>query len=210
MSISNYGELKTAVQNWLHRSDSATASRAPEWIELALTKINLELRIRAMEATSDITIDSQTESLPTRFLGVRRFYISADPNRTLEYLAPDAFWRLYLSTQTNTPKAFTIEGENLVFGPTPDSTYAGKLLYWQGFASFSDDSDTNWLLSNAPGLLLYGALLEASAYFSRPVADAMQWALRYDSLIEDIKESDNRDRFPSGGLAMRTIGVTTA
>jgi len=53
MSISNYGELKTAVANWLGgRSDQT--SRIPEWIKLAEDRIAQDLRVRGMEAGADI------------------------------------------------------------------------------------------------------------------------------------------------------------
>lgn len=208
MSITNYGELKTAVGNWLHRTgETALTNRAPEWIVLAEDKINLELRIRAMETATDLTVNAQAVSLPTRYIGTRRIYLSGTPNKPLEYMAPSNFWNRFLSTETGTPKAYTIEGENLQFGPAPDDTYTGKHLYWQAFANLSSDSDTNWVLSNARGLLLYGALLEASLYFSKPAPQKLTWAAAYDSLIEQVKASDRKDRYPMESPMARGVGV---
>ena len=52
MAITIYSELKTAVANFLSRSD--LTSRIPEFITLGEDRIGKDLRIRAMEATVDI------------------------------------------------------------------------------------------------------------------------------------------------------------
>ena len=54
MAISNYGELKTSVANWLDRDD--LTERIPEFIALCESMIIRSLRIRGME-TMDTTID---------------------------------------------------------------------------------------------------------------------------------------------------------
>jgi hypothetical protein len=205
MSITTYLELQTAVGNWLHRTTGSgiATARVQEFIAQAEDYIAHDLRIRAMEASSDLTVDDQEVALPTRFLGVRRIYISGTPNSKLDFLPSPAFWEKHLSTQTSKPKGFTIEGDNLVFGPAPDDSYTGKLLFWQRFATLSDDADTNWVLTNARGLLLYRAMVEAAAYLEN---DAM--ALKYAALYEDIKDvvekGDRNDRFPAGQLTMRS------
>jgi hypothetical protein len=51
VSISNYDELKTAVANWLERSD--LTSRIPEFIAFGEDRIGTDLRIRAMETSAD-------------------------------------------------------------------------------------------------------------------------------------------------------------
>lgn len=217
MSITTYSELKTAVENWLHRAgESGLSDRVEEFIVLAEDKINLELNVLAQETSSDLTINAQTINLPTDFKGVRRVYISGSPNKPLEYITPANFWLRYLATETDTPKAFTIEGAGdatpnyytIVFGPTPDDTYTGKLLYWADFPSLSGSVTTNWVLENARGLLLYGALLEASVYFSHPNEVALRWSSLYDDVMEKVKTSDINDRVPVGSPMARAVGVS--
>ncbi len=82
MSVDNYGELKTAIANWAERDD--LTSRIPEFIALAEDRIALDLRVRPMETSADITISAQTAALPTGFLGVRRLVLDDDASR-LDY-----------------------------------------------------------------------------------------------------------------------------
>jgi hypothetical protein len=203
VSISTFAELKTALANFSDRSD--LTSRLGEFVTLAETRIfygSLEapynsepLRIRAMETSSDLTISSQTVALPTRYLGLRRQYISGDNGLKIDMVSPDAFWGEFSSpTYSGRPFRYTIEGENFVFGPSPDSTYTGKVLYWQKFAALSAEGDYNWLLTNAPGAYLQGALIELYDYLKDFQAkDNAHKA--FCGIINALNSADKSDRF---------------
>ena len=205
MAIGTYAELKTAVANWLRRSELTT--RIPEFITMAEDKLYTDRRmmIRALESTTDLTIDAQSESLPTRFIGHRRLYLSVSPVAMLTFLTPENFWTKYLSSETSQPEAFTIEGDNILFGPAPDTTYTGKLLYYLRPAALSSDSDTNFVLANARGLLLYGALIQAATYIKDDAAIA-KWAALYDDLLDQVFEQDKKNRY--GGVIQSFSGVS--
>lgn len=208
MSIATYAELKTAVANFLERDD--LTNRIPEFISLAEDRIYQTLRIREMEATSTITTTAaqQTDSLPTRYIGARRLYVDASPDTILEYRSPVNFWSMYGSQTTASPVVFTIEGENFVWGPVPDSAYSIKVLYYNRLAAFSSDSDTNNLLTKARGLYLYGALLEAAPFLGNDPR-VITWAQLFDDLKERVESSDKRDRFSGYPLTQRDLVQVT-
>jgi hypothetical protein len=201
MAISTFAELKTAVANKLARSD--LTARIAEFVEIAHDKLNLELRIRAMEGSETLTITAQTEALPTRYISMRRLYIDGSPNRQLEFLVPMDFWARYLSSEQNKPQAYTIEGDNLVFGPIPDGTYSLRALFWQAFADLSADADTNWLLTNASGLYFYGALIEAYSFLD-DTPSVLKWAALQDDLLAKVKRANKRDRYSGSSLVIRS------
>ena len=74
MALSTYAELKTGIANWLNRTD-LTDEISDDFIKLTEADFNAKLRIRAMEQIDTITIDSETETVPTGFISVRSFYI---------------------------------------------------------------------------------------------------------------------------------------
>ena len=74
MALTNYTELKASLANWLNRSD-LTTEIADDFIKLAEADFNSKLRVRAMIAQVNITVDAETEALPTDFLQIRNFYI---------------------------------------------------------------------------------------------------------------------------------------
>lgn len=205
MALTNYGELKTAVANWL--DDTNLTSRIPEFISLCEDRINRELRVRAMETKSTLTISSQETALPTGYLEARALYLATSPIMKLNFLDPPNFWTFYLSTQTGKPKAYTIEGENLVVGPAPDSSYSAPFLFFKAFTALSDDSDTNWIFTNARGLYLYGTLLEAAIYLEDDIS-ILKWTALFDDLMQKTNDRDKDGRYSGDALIQRSdVGI---
>ncbi|KKK61088.1 hypothetical protein LCGC14_3017840 [marine sediment metagenome] len=200
MAITTNAELKTAIANWLERDD--LTSRIPEFISLTEDNIGRELRVRAMETSVNLTVSSQETALPTGFVQQRRLYRDNDASR-LEFFPPEDFWIRNAKSETGTPKLYTIEGDNLVVGPSPDVSQTFKLLYFKKFTALSDDSDTNWIFTNARGLYLFGTLIELSMYHEDEVG-AIKWSVRWDNLLEKVHTANVKDRFPLGSLQMRS------
>ena len=204
MAITTYSELESAVSNWLH--DTTLSTRIPELIALAEDRIynDPRFRLRFMETSADLALVStqQTAALPTRYLRTRRLYLNVSPIRVLTYLPPFDFWQTYESGVTSMPANYTIEGENFVFGPYPDASYTGKCLYYERPAALSGASDTNWILTNARGLLLYATLAEAAPYLEDD-ARVMTWASLYDDIMDKVVASDKADRHSGSPLQMQ-------
>lgn len=211
MSIDTYATLKTAVANLLNRGD--LGSRIPEFIVGAETRIfrgsqeapfeSEPLRIRSMEQSSYTTLAAQAVALPTLFLQARRLYLSGNAGRKLSFIDPDEFWTRYVGTTSGTPLYFTIEGENLLVGPTPDTSYTAQLLYYKAFAALSADADTNWLLTNAPYAYVHGAAIEGFRYLRNPDAMASSHAA-FCGIINALNLSDKRDRYSGSPWAAKT------
>lgn len=135
--------------------------------------------------------------LPTRFLGMRRMYLDVNPTEDLRYFPADDLYSRGIASETGKPIAYTIEGDFMVFRPVPDSAYVAKLMFYQGFARLSANGDTNWLLSNARAVYLYGTLVQAAPYVGDDQR-SLTWASLYDDALEALTKSDKRDRFPVG------------
>lgn len=213
MSITTYAELKTAVANWLDRSD--LTSRIPEFIALTESAINYgirgptnwvaePLRIRSMEASADITITSGSGSLPTGYLAARRFYLNTSPKVQLDYVSPLDFYGRDFANTSGQPEAYTIEGESFVFGPAGSGT--GKLLYYKSFTPMSADGDATTLLTNNPGVYLHGALYEAYSYVE-DVENADRYLLRYAAAVNALNAADVSDRHSGAVMTMRPSAV---
>jgi hypothetical protein len=200
-NLSTFAELKLGIANWLGREE--LTNRIPEFVAMAEDRIAMDLRVQAMETTSDLTISSQRVSFPTGFLEVRRLYLNSSDDKPLDYFVPPVFWTRTFANETGQPDAFTIEGQEFVFAPSPSTTYTGKLLYYKRFTALSAAADTNWILSNARGLLLYGALIEAYTYLEDD-AGTLKMAAMYDQLLSRVMNSDKIGRVPRGAQSMRS------
>jgi len=205
MAISNYTELKTAVANWLDRDD--LTDRIPEFIALAEARFNRVLRIRAMESkqTASTVAGQQNLALPARFVQMRNVQINTSPVTPMQYVTPEIFDRLYGGSVTGTPKFYSIIANELQLGPTPDTVQTIEMLFYQKFEALSSDGDTNWVLTNAPDVYLYGALMEAEPFIMND-ARLPLWATGFQTAISDIQEQDNKDRHSGSALRVMNTG----
>lgn len=205
MAISNYGELKTAVKNWMDRDD--LTARIPEFIALAEARFNRVLRIRAMESkqTASTVAGQQNLALPTNYIQMRNVQMNTSPVTPMQYVTPEIFDRLYGGSVTGTPKFYTIIANELQLGPTPDTVQTIEMLFYKKFDSLSADGDTNWVLTNAPDVYLYGALLEAEPFIMND-SRVQLWATAFQTAIGDIQEQDNKDRHSGSALRVMNTG----
>ena len=164
MALTSYSTLKTAVANWLNRSD-LTDEIADDFIILTEADLNSKLRIRKMITQSSITIDSETESLPTGFLQVRNFYIlSGGTKHSLRYVSPSHMDQLRGTSTSGTPEVYTILGDTFRFSPKPDSSYTGYINYYKKFDALSVTNTSNFILTDHPAIYLYGSLYHAANF----------------------------------------------
>ena len=177
MAISTYAELKTAVQSWAQRGTSLSSVVA-DFVKLAETQIARDVRCRAMVQTATGTLSSATLAFPTRFLDALSVTIN---DVILQYLDPQQFDAL----SSDTHYFYTFRGQNFEFGQTGG---AYSITYYQQFAAFSGDSDTNWLLTNHPDLYLFASLVEAAAWTRE---DPTLWVQRYQASKARLKQSEN-------------------
>ena len=200
MAINNYATLKTAVANWLDRSD--LTDRIPEFIALTESRFNRLLRIRSMETVStSISTSSGTReyALPTGYVQMKDFYLTTDPITPLSYVTPEMMNRIWAGSTKGKPGVYTIIGENVRLGPNPDAVYTTSMLYYKTFDALSDSAVTNWVILNAPDVYLYGTLLEAEPFLMNDQRLGL-WATAFKQSLDDIQAQDNKDRHSGSEL----------
>lgn len=198
MAISTYTELQTAVENWLDRDD--LDSRIPEFIALAEDTINKRLRIRAMETRVTATVSSEYVSLPTGFLEMRNFQLNTSPKQVLRFVTPEYIDTFWAGSTTGKPKVFTFVGGEIQVAPSPDGSYTAEMDYYKKWDIATDS--TNWLLTNAPSVYLYGSLLQAEPFLKNDKRVPM-WEQRFEKALMDVEVADKRERWSGNSLAIR-------
>lgn len=205
MAIATYGQLKSAVSRFMLDRDLTTV--IADIVGLAEDRMFRDERLLwCLEKTADVAITGQSASAPADYAGHRRFYQNSSTNPTLEFLVPADFWSRQLAWQTGAPEFFTYESGTFFFGPAPDSTYAGKLLYYYRPARLASDGDTNSLLESHAGIYLYSCLLEARGYIGDDPR-MLTWGTMYDQAVDALDASKRLERYPVG-MAMRSdVGI---
>ena len=205
MALTNYTTLKTSIANWLNRSD-LTDEIADDFIVLTEADFNSKLRVRKMIAQSTITIDSETESIPTGFLQVRDFYIlSGSTKYPLRYMTPPQMDQVKGTSVTGIPQAYTILGDTFRFTPKPDSSYTGYLNYYKKFDALSSTNATNFILTDHPAIYLYGSLFHAANFLGGYNPQQVQtWQQMYATALERLELNDREDQFSGSPLQIRS------
>jgi hypothetical protein len=210
MALSTYTELKTAIANWLNRSD-LTSEISDDFIVLTEADLNAKLRIRQMHAQTTITIDAETESVPTGFLQVRDFYILSNGQKyPMTFISPAQMDSVKASSTTGVPSSYTILGSTFRFAPRPDTTYSATLNYYKKFDPLTSINTSNYILTDHPAVYLYGSLFHAANFLGGfDPNQVQQWSQMYQTALERIELNDREDSYSGSPLQIRS-DVTVA
>lgn len=198
MAISTYTELQTALTNWSDRSD--LSSRHPEFIALCEADLNRRLRIRAMETRATSTVDEEYVSLPSDFLEMRNFQLNTTPKQTLRFVTPEYIDTFWAGSTTGKPVVYTFVGGEIQLAPAPGGSYTAEMDYYSKWDIATDS--TNWLLTNAPGVYLYGSLVHMEPFLKNDKRVAV-WKSMFEQAMKDVEDADKRERWSGNSLAIR-------
>ena len=215
ITISDYTSLQTAIIEYLARDqDTTLIARIPTFIQLLEAKMNRDLFVRQMEQRSTATItagvtDSEFILLPSDFQSMRRVRLSSVTGKPhLDFKSGTQLdeFRTSSGNVTNQPLFFTIFGSEMEICPTPDQNYTIEMVYRQNIPALALNS-SNWLLTLAPDLYLYGALLESAPYIKED--DRIQtWALGLKTALDSLNSLGMTSTFNAGPMMVRSSGVT--
>jgi hypothetical protein len=104
------------------------------------------------------------------------------------------------------PKYYAQFDQNtFILGPTPNANYAVELHYFY-YPESIVTAGTSWLGDNFDSVLLYGALLEASAFMKSEPDIITFYKQRYDEAMAELKQlgdgKNRQDAYRSGQFRM--------
>lgn len=201
MAFTTYSELKTAVANYLARTD--LSAQIPDFIQLGEIRLRRDLRIRQMlkVATTTTVANDSTVELPGDFLQMRDLHINATPIIVLKYDAPSVFYRNTFSTTSGQPTNYTTLAQEFQLAPIPDTNYTLQMLYYAAPPFLSDVVQSNTFIESCPDLLLYASLCEAEPYLMND-ARVQTWAALYDRGVNALTVSDDQGEYSGSPLTM--------
>jgi hypothetical protein len=211
MALSNYTELQATVAGYLARDD--LTSRIPDFVVLAEAKFNRVLLHPRMETRDTLTVDTNLASpefldLPTDFQTMRMVRLPDETGKPrLQFLTQTQMddYRYSTDNVTGTPVYFTIVGDQIELAPTPNEDMDIEVLYRGNIPALASNA-TNWLLTLAPDLYLYGALLEASPYIQND-ARLSVWGSAVATVIDQLNIHGERQSFDSGPTTISLPGI---
>ena len=202
MAISTYTELKASIANFLNRDD--LTATIPDFISLAESSINNEIRHWRMETRAETTLDGQFTGIPSDWLSTIRFHLTGNGTSSLEFmsLATIQNSRAARNDSAGTPTNYSLNSGQFELMPTPDGEQSAILMYYAKIPTLSDSNETNWLLTNYPDIYLYGALLHSAPYLKEDER-ASTWAALYSAAVVRVNNASNKSTASGSGLRLK-------
>lgn len=212
MALANYTDLLDAVAGWLARDD--LTSRIPDFVTLAEAKFNRVLLHPQMEARTTLTVDTGAASpelldLPSDFQTMRSVRLSGVTGKPrLGFMTQTQMddYRYSIDNVSDQPVYFSVTGDQIELAPTPNENFTVQVIYRRNIPALASNS-TNWLLTLAPDLYLYGALLEAAPYIQNDERIAV-WSAGVQTVIDQLNAHGERQTSNSGPSTIWLPGVT--
>jgi hypothetical protein len=194
----DYSSLKALIADMVNRDDF-TDGQLSAFVSLAEAAINRSVRHPLMEKRATATITSGEYALPSDW--VETVSLQSDAGRyslvSVAELADlrkaGAYMRAY---------AWGNNGIDLNPIPTIDLPIELTLTYIGSIPELSLSSPTNWLLTQAQDVYLYGSLMH-TAPFLQEDARLQVWAALYASAVDDVNKSGRAARWSGSGLKVR-------
>ena len=233
MAIVDYSTLQSSIANWLARADLANV--IPDFIQLAESRINRDLRVRKMQKTIYGLSSSGKITLPDDYLGMLSFKASAASEIPMQDLLLDGDFildgselldgenvaellsglfemfpqspvsNLVFPWRSGLPIGYNVVGDQIILDGGVPTSFFA-MTYWAKVPSLSASNQQTWLLKDEPGIYLYAALVEASPY-TRDDERTVLWATQYKAIVDRLQSGDDYDRY-GNNPAMKLTGAT--
>lgn len=198
MSITTYGELKSAIGDFLNRDDLTAV--IPTFISLGEARIARDLNHWKQEKRVTTDIDERYEDLPTDWISIIQVQHTDGGVISSSSSSEMASKRAQSSTAAK-PRYWRLTANEMEFYPIPDATYNITMLYRARIPALTDADPSNWLLTYSPDVILYAALMQSAPYLADDARVAV-WGSMYQSGVEALNNESDQAQV-SGPLSMR-------
>ena len=191
-----YSGLKTAIQNYVDSSETTFVNTLDTFIQQAENRIfnTIELNVFRKNVTGTAASGNTYLSAPTDFVApLSLAVLDSSNNYTYLLLKHPSFMRSYIKTAatTGTPKYYgQFDDDTFILAPAPNANLTFELhyLYEPNSLTTTGDSGTTWVSKNAPDLLLYGSLVEASIFLKQDLNETNMFESRFQENLVRVKE----------------------
>jgi hypothetical protein len=190
--ITNYTSLTSKLADWIDRDDSDVDT----FIQLTEARLNRLLDDPDMEVVSETVATGDYTALPADF---GEMVSISTGNGRLTQVGPVEF--ATFDTISGIPRYYSIRDGSIGFYPR-NSTTPITIVYRRKIPALTSSAPTNWLLSRAPDLYLYGCLVQAFGWDNDDDRVA-GWKAMFDEAIAELRSDGARRKYGAGPLAPR-------
>ena len=160
-TITNYATLQSAIADYLNRAD--LTSQIQTFIQFCEADLNTRLRSREMIVNATATSDGQFVALPPNWLEAINMMIVGGQS-PLRYITPDEADTIIKAQTYTSTRFYSMTTGVIELVPPAVDDITIDMVYYGKIPALSDANTTNWLLTKAPDVYLYGALTHAAPF----------------------------------------------
>ncbi|MGL5582283.1 MAG: phage adaptor protein [Cetobacterium sp.] len=188
--ISNYRELKNAVQLWLNRKDTNTISMIPAFINFAEKEFSRMIRIPYNENELRRTISAELPfiEIPQNFMSAKHFMVNGKAYNRVDL---ETYQRIVEENpatsfdQTGSHRVFCRVGWKIITYPALQAGDEVSMIFNMDIVEMTKDSDYPYHLIIAPDVMLYLSLRHAAIYL-RDNEQEMFWAQKANDAAASV------------------------
>jgi len=160
-TITNYATLQSAIADYLNRAD--LTAQIQTFIQFAEADLNTRLRSREMIVNATATSDGQFVALPPDWLEAINMMIVGGQS-PLRYITPDEADTIIKAQTYTSTRFYSMTTGIIELVPPAVNDITIDMVYYGKIPALSTANTTNWLLTKAPDVYLYGALTHAAPF----------------------------------------------
>ena len=208
MAITNYTTLQSAIADFLNRDDLTAV--IPTFIQLAEAQMQREIRHWKMEArvSGQQSAGDEYMQIPADWLETIRMHITGSGTSAITMTSRAAMADIRAKNEdvsTVLPYYYCHADSQFQLYPTPAEDTDIELLYYQKIPDLASNT-TNWLLSDAPDVYLYGSLLHSAPYLAEDARVAV-WAQMYSAAVQNVNSASEQARYSGSGMTLKVRGL---
>lgn len=202
-TITNYATLQSTIADYLNRAD--LTSQIQTFIQFAEADLNTRLRDRSMIIRSQATSNQEYVQLPADWLEAINLQIIGGMS-PLRYITLDESDIVNTTRVLTSPGFYSLMNGAIELVPPPAHDVDIEMVYYGKIPSLSDAVTTNWLLTKAPDVYLYGALTHA-APFLMDDARIQTFGQIYLARVQSLQDESQKSLHSGSPLIARTRRV---
>lgn len=187
--ITNYSTLQSVIADYLNRQD--LTSQIQTFIQFVEADLNTRLRCREMIIRAYTVNDDEFVQLPADWLEAINLQIVGGET-PLRFVTLDEADQIKQSKRYNRVVVYSLMNGAIELVPAPADDLEIEMVYYGKIPALSDSNTSNWLLTKAPDVYLYGALSHAAPFLlddqRMPLFSSM-YVQRSESLNDEAKKS---------------------
>jgi hypothetical protein len=193
MALDTYANLQTAIVTWAMRTDDAEfVAAVPDFITLAESRMNRTLRVSDMEATTTLTPVANVCTLPADYLELRSVTAVTTPRVPMFQITRDDLTEAETGASAGDPRFYTLRGSSLKI--VPNGTHNVLIEYYKKIPALTNIATSNFILTKAPEIYLFGSLLEAAPFMMDDPRLGV-WGQMYERAVAALVSADKQARF---------------